>query len=226
MMLVFVHFHLICSLTLNLNFGLWQEYFEAIPGTQMCPPNKDASTFAIDVIGDGVANRVALKDYAFEYRVSDLALNNHIKLQRFRRNKAGPELITTGYRSSYGQMAKEVIVRLQKSYWRNVNYSWGRMTFVTVMGILLGSVYFDAKYKTQAKMNTRAFSIFISCVLMGITNAQNVIPQISMHRLVYTRERNANHYSPLLYNIAWSLAEVNIEGNCHLPSASRFICLS
>ncbi|KAJ7522816.1 hypothetical protein O6H91_18G028200 [Diphasiastrum complanatum] len=189
---------------------LIREYFEAIPGTPLCPPNVNVGKFAIDVIGNGVVDRKALKDYALEYRVSDLALRNHMQLQRLRHSKGtlGPELVDQGYGATFTAMGLEIFKKMQLYYWRNVNYTWGRIVSSVLSGLLMGSVYFNVNEHSSAGMNTRALSIFISCVLLAISNANSVIPQVVIQRQSHDREKATRQYSLLLYNISFTLAEV------------------
>jgi hypothetical protein len=188
-----------------------QKYFEAIPGTPLCLENQSPVNYAISVIGDGVNEVKSLRDYAFEFRVSELALQTHIEMQQLRRGKGewGPDLVESGYRAPFPLMAKEVLLKMQRFYWRNVNYNFGRMTSALGLGLILGSVYFNITPDTNVKMNVKSQSLFIVCVLLGVTNASNVIPQILTMSATLERETNTNQYNVLLYNIGWTLGEVN-----------------
>lgn len=184
-------------------------YFESIPGAPLCPPNKSVSAYAVDIIGD-VPFRKSEKDYAFEYRVSELALRNHVHLQHLRRSKGqnGPKIHIRNYGAPFSSMLYHSIVTVQREYWRNVNYSWGRMLGFLIMSIIMGSVFYRRDLHTAPGLNSRAGAIFISCVLVGITNAQNAIPHVMQLRAVHLRERASHQSSVLLYNIAYTLAEI------------------
>lgn len=187
-----------------------QKYFEAIPGTSRCPPNKSPITYAIDIIGDGSAEFKAHRDYAFEYRMSDLALRNHIQLQNLRRSKGhnGPELLDRGYRAPFGVMVFETMLKVQRIYWRNTPYNFGRMTSSFALALLFGTVFFNITPDTTVKMNVKTLSLFILCILLGTSNAQNVIPQILRLGVTIEREQMTHQYHTLVHSLAWTLGEV------------------
>lgn len=189
---------------------LIKAYFESIPGTPLCPPSVCVTSYAIDVVGDGVQDRKAIKDYAFEYRVNELALHNHMQLQALRRGKEviGPEINEDGYGSSYLTRAWLVFSKVQLFYWRNVAYSWGRLFSSIVMAILLGSIFWQQKSDTTPAMNAKSSAIFISTLLQCISNAQAVIPQVGLSRPAYNREKTSGHLSVLMYSVSWTMAEV------------------
>ena len=192
------------------NSVLVQNYFEAIPGTPPCPPNKSVPTYAIDVIGSRSAFR-SPKDFAFEYRISELALHNHVQLQRHLRAKGGIQVFdrSVNIASTFWQ----TFISIQRQYWRNINYSWGRMIGFLLQSIILGSVFYNIDIRTTTGMNSRSGAIFISCVLVGMTNAQNVIPQMIQVNAAQKRERAVKQARVSLYNISYTLAEV-----CHSES--------
>lgn len=187
-----------------------QKYFEAIPGTPRCSLNKSPITYAIDVIGDRAADHKTPRDYAFEYRVSELALRNHIQLQILRRSKGdnGPELLESGYRAPYLVMAWEIMLKIQRMYWRNTSYNFGRMTGALALALILGTIYFNINPHTTVNMNVKSQSLFILCILLGISNAQNVIPQILRMTVTVEREQLTNQFNVLMYNAGWTLGEV------------------
>jgi hypothetical protein len=168
------------------------------------------TTFAIDTIGDGVQERKAVKDYAFEYRVNELALHNHIQLQALRRGKQhlGPEINDESFGSSYLTRARTVFQKLQIFYWRNVAYSWGRLFSTMLLAILLGSIFWQQDWDSTPGMNTKAGGIFISTLLKGTTNAQAVLPQIHSNRAIYSREKSGRQLNFFLYSLAWTSGEV------------------
>ncbi|KAL2652756.1 hypothetical protein R1flu_020884 [Riccia fluitans] len=98
--------------------------------------------------------------------------------------------------------------RQYKTYWRNIAYSFGRMMLSVVLGLLLGSAFWQIKYDNTPGMASRLGLIYLSIVFVAITNANNVIPQVNAERPVYYRERASNMYSLLLYNMSWTLAEI------------------
>ncbi|CAI7813978.1 unnamed protein product [Closterium sp. NIES-53] len=62
------------------------EYFQAIPDTPMLPDNMNPISFLQYAMGEGVSDSVAARDYAFEYRISNLAMSNAQHLRKLRRS--------------------------------------------------------------------------------------------------------------------------------------------
>lgn len=198
-------------LCLRLPFGV-QKYFESIPGVPPCPPGTNPCSFAMNSIGDGVGERVAVRDFEFEYQVSALALANATKLEELRaagaRGELGPELRERGFAASYWLQLREVNLRVQRQYWRNLHYSFGRLMSSIVLGLLIGSLFWQTDVSTAAGMNARGGQIFASCLLLMVGNAQNVVPQVVAALPVFKRERATRQYKTSAVSIAWGLAEV------------------
>ncbi|MCO5571123.1 hypothetical protein L7F22_024855 [Adiantum nelumboides] len=209
------------------NGDLIRTYFEAIPGTPLCPPNKSVSAYAIGLVSD-MPFRKSEKDYGFEYRVSELALRNHVHLQHLRRSKGqnGQKVQIRSYGASFLSVLNQTIMTVQRSYWRNVSYSWGRMIGYLITSIILGSVFYKLDERTTPGLNSRAGAIFISCVLVGMSNAQNAIPQVIQMRAVHLRERAIHQSNILVYNIAYTLAEIPYLMVANLIFCSIFLPMS
>jgi hypothetical protein len=204
-----------------------QKYFEAIPGTPRCPPNKNPVAYALGVIGDGAADRgKAHRDYAFEYRVSELALRNHIQVQNLRRSKGqnGPELLEFGYRAPYSVMAWEVMLKMQRIYWRNTNYNFGRLAAALILALILGTVYFNVNPHTTVNMTVKSQALYILVVLLAIRNAQSVVPLLLRMNSTIEREQLTQQYSVWLHSLAWTFGEVICTPR-HPPSYSSFTVL-
>lgn len=162
------------------------------------------------MIGDGAADQKAHWDYAFEYRMSELALRNHIELQNLRRSKGqnGPKLLEFGYRAPYSVMAWEVLLKMQRIYWRNTSYSFGRISGSLILALILGTVYFNINPHTTVNMTVKSQSIFILCALLAISNAQSVIPLLLRMSTTMERDQVTQQYSVWLHSWAWTFGEV------------------
>lgn len=164
------------------------------------------------MIGDARTYRRSIKDYAFEYRVSELAFQNHKFLQQLQRSKTQnvSELHAQKYAAPFTTMLFQTMMTIQRQYWRNTNYSWARFISYLIMSLLLGSVFYKIDVHDNAGMNSRAGAIFIGCVLVGLTSAQNAVPLVIQMRDVLRRERAVHQARVSMYNIAFSFAEVTL----------------
>ncbi|KAL3689857.1 hypothetical protein R1sor_016166 [Riccia sorocarpa] len=188
---------------------LVKAYFDSIPGTPICPQKMSTAHYILDIIGDGAADRKAAKDYAFEYRTSDLALHNHIQLQRVKRSKGklGAEVVEMSQAVSFLTSGRYIFRVMQRYYWRNLPYSWGRITTSIILAVLLGSVYWDFKYDTVLRTNIRASSLYITTLLLAITNINAALPQFLVQRQSYVQEKARARYFFFWYAFSFSVSE-------------------
>jgi len=101
------------------------------------------------------------------------------------------------------------VCRVQRQYWRNLHYSFGRLMSSIILGLLIGSLFWQIDVTTVPGMNARAGQMFASCLLLMVGNAQNVVPQVVAGLPAFRRERATRQYKTSTYSIAWSLAEVH-----------------
>ncbi|KAL3683081.1 hypothetical protein R1sor_001103 [Riccia sorocarpa] len=184
-------------------------YFHALPGVQECGQNQNPASYMLEIIGAGIGHS-AERDFAMDYSKSALNQVNAEVLESFRfgKGKLGPQPTVKGYAATVWLMFLTVTKRQYKTYWRNIAYSFGRMMLSVILGLLLGSAFWQIKYDNTPGMASRLGLIYLSIVFVAITNANNVIPQVNAERPVYYRERASNMYSLLLYNLSWTLAEI------------------
>eukprot|EP00850_Spirogloea_muscicola_P004781 SM000021S06414 [mRNA] locus=s21:129930:140406:+ [translate_table: standard] len=185
-------------------------YFCSIPGTPPCLPGVHPLQYVIDLIGDGSSGKMFSRNYAFEYKGSLLCVNNDIELDRIRqaKGKIGLQLTTSGNASSLTTQAVTLITRMQLQYWRNLNYSFGRLMSAVILGLLLGSTYWQENYESTPGMNARAGSLFASCLLLAISNAMNIVPQLAAADPGFKRELATSQYHVFFYGLSWALAEI------------------
>ncbi|CAI6006189.1 unnamed protein product [Closterium sp. NIES-65] len=62
---------------------------------------------------------------------------------RFGRGEYGPEPTVKGYAATFGTMTRVVFLRQFRTYWRNVSYSFGRIMFSIILGLILGSAFWQ-----------------------------------------------------------------------------------
>eukprot|EP00897_Mesotaenium_endlicherianum_P000509 jgi/Mesen1/10459/ME000082S09965 len=198
-----------------------QAYFESIPAS---PRFSTAGTinpvaYALDLVGEGVTERaVRNRDYAFEYRVSELCLANTKRQQQCLEamkkaseeplHHGGSERGGGGYGASLAEQVMQVAGRMQRQYWRNMHYSCGRLLYTLVVALLFGSLFWQQDISSSAGTSSRAGQIYEYTTLLGIFNGAGVVSQISAALPAFKRERSSGTYHIFLFNIAWLLAEI------------------
>ncbi|KAJ4836594.1 hypothetical protein Tsubulata_030481, partial [Turnera subulata] len=114
----------------------------------------------------------------------------------------------SAYPVPYSRQAIWVLVRTQRFLWRNVQYTYGRLTGCIMVGLLMGTLYFQIEYEDIYGATSRTLYIYMQAILIGVISANNVIPQIGTDRLVYFRERRTRMYLPIFYPLSWAVGEI------------------
>ncbi|CAI7770503.1 unnamed protein product, partial [Closterium sp. NIES-54] len=171
-------------------------YFESLPGLPKCRDDQNPATYMLEMIGAGIGH-AAMRDFALDYAESVLAADNQEQLDaiRFGRGEYGPEPTVKGYAATWGTMTRVVFLRQVRTYWRNVSYSFGRIIFSTILGLILGSAFWQINYTTTPGFASRQGLIYVALVFVAVVNANNVIPQVNAEQPVYYREKASNMYS-------------------------------
>ncbi|CAI5487022.1 unnamed protein product, partial [Closterium sp. Naga37s-1] len=255
------------------------EYFQSIPGTPMLPDNMNPISFLQYAMGEGVSESVAARDYAFEYRISTLAMSNAQHLRKLRRNPnsfyaseasdstaAMPALPGSGQvaaRSNQGRTDASTVLAseepslqprkpgnalsptstptyepetsmkdtLQRSrwclpqslymsrlakvywsinvlYWRNTSYTLSRAVVACVLGLVIGSLFFDLPCSTLLQISARAGFVFTLLIFGPTSNGGTVVGMLTRIRHVFNRERLNKQYFASTYIISFTLVEI------------------
>ncbi|CAL4898614.1 unnamed protein product [Urochloa decumbens] len=190
-------------------------YFTAIPRVPHYIQTQNPISFVMGVAGLGIPRRLAVTDFAEEFQNSHLhevamkAVNTAMKNNKFEQEKDSNMIsISYNYPSSFIRQIWLVLLRTQRFLWRNVNYTYSRLTGCVVIGLLMGSLYFKIKYEDTYGVTSRSLYIYMQTILIGVISANNVIPQIGTDRLPYFREMRSKMYLPIFYPVSWVISEI------------------
>ncbi|KAL3725768.1 hypothetical protein ACJRO7_030749 [Eucalyptus globulus] len=168
-------------------------------------------SFVMSTLGVGIKKRATPSiNFAGAYQASSLhemnnrEINSINSLTEDRNSKVSSSV----YPASYKLQALMVLLRTQRFLWRNVQYTYGRLTGCIVIGLLMGSLYWKIEYDDVYGLTSRSLYIYMQVILIGVISANNVIPQIGTDRLVYFREKRAGMYHPIFYPLSWALGEI------------------
>jgi hypothetical protein len=103
-----------------------------------------------------------------------------------------------------------VFLRVQRTYFRNLSYSFGRIVSAVLLGLIFGTVFWQMPYTSIIRSGARGGVIYISTLLMTIGNATAVILELNKERPVYDRERSHRMYPAFAWHLAWGVAEVGL----------------
>ncbi|XP_058077607.1 ABC transporter G family member 43-like [Magnolia sinica] len=186
-------------------------YFTSIPKVPQYFQTQSPITFAMGALGLGIKRRgTPLADFAEIYQSSSLCGTNRKEISSIKRLNKQWKLRTVNstYPTPYIRQAGLVLLRTQRFLWRNVQYTYGRLIGCVMIGLLMGSLYFQIEYRDIYGVTSRTLYIYMQIILIGVISANNVIPQIGTDRLVYFRERRAGMYLPIFYPVSWAVGEI------------------
>ncbi|CAI0551897.1 unnamed protein product [Linum tenue] len=187
-------------------------YFKSIPNAPHYSRRVSPISFVMDALGLGMeeASQAPALDYAQIYQSSSLQEINNNEICTIKTSIKGSKLedIPSNYPAPYSTQALLVLLRTQRFLWRNVQYTFGRLTGCIVIGLLMGSLYYQVEYKDTFGATSRSLYIYMQVILIGVISANNVIPQLGTDRLVYFREKRARMYLPIFYPISWAVGEI------------------
>lgn len=186
-------------------------YFTSIPKVPQYFQRQSPVSFVMGVLGLGIKRRgKPLADFGEIYESSSLCEINKKEISSIKRSTKHKKLKTvhSTYPTPYLWQAWLVLLRTQRFLWRNVQYTFGRLTGCVMIGLLMGSLYFRIEYRDIYGVTSRTLYIYMQIILIGVISANNVIPQIGTDRLVYFRERRAGMYLPIFYPVSWVVGEI------------------
>ncbi|GLT31265.1 hypothetical protein SLA2020_060120 [Shorea laevis] len=139
------------------------------------------------------------QNFAEIYQDSLLQQINNNVLLRIKKltEKRKSEGRCTTYPAPYFTQFILLLLRTQRSLWRNVQYTYGRLTACILIGLLMGSLYLQIEYKDIFALTSRTLHIYMQVIPIGDIFADNVIPQIGTDSLVSFKERRAGMYHGL-----------------------------
>ncbi|KAI8027101.1 ABC transporter G family member 38 [Camellia lanceoleosa] len=187
------------------------DYFTSIPKVPQYLIRENPVSFVMGVLGLGIKTRgTPSLNFAEIYKASSLnEINNKEigSIKKLTKNRTTRSLSST-YPAPYSRQASLVLLRTQRFLWRNVQYTYARLTGCVMIGLLMGSLYFQIEYKDTYGVTSRSLYIYMQVILVGVISANNVIPQIGTDRLVYFREKRAGMYLPIFYPVSWAVGEI------------------
>lgn len=192
------------------NCDIMLGYFISICRTQYSRKESPVS-YIMGALGLGITKRSNPSiNFAEIYEASTLQETNNDEIsiiKKFTKNRKSKNPYAT-YPTPYSLQAVLVLLRTQRFLWRNVQYTYGRLTGCVMIGLLMGSLYFQIEYSDTYGATSRSLYIYMQVILIGVISANNVIPQIGTDRLVYFREKRSRMYLPIFYPLSWAVGEI------------------
>ncbi|EFJ30268.1 ATP-binding cassette transporter [Selaginella moellendorffii] len=185
------------------------DYFTAIPGVPPYDPRRSPMVFLLDILGGGTTKREPAADFVSAYHNSPLQLANAAELQSLRDQKDdGLHHLNSRYIAPYKTQFAMVFLRNARFLWRNVRYTFNRLTGIVIIALVIGTLFLNIDVERSTSMQSASLIMYIEAILICATTANNLIPQLGTDRQVYVRESRARMYTSLLYPLSWLVSEI------------------
>jgi hypothetical protein len=187
------------------------EYLQQYESTPSIQPGENPATWMLTTIGAGSAGTGYQFDYAGAYVGSNLHNQTLDKISMIEEAVTDDGLVSFGseYATSTRTQMGAVIKRTWTVYWRSPTYNRTRILVSLVLSFLIGSVYVsDPEPSTEADMNSRVTTIYISFLMIAVFGMNTVLPFFELERNMYYRHKAALMYKTGAISFAYTLAEL------------------
>jgi hypothetical protein len=188
------------------------EYFERYDDTPRIQPGENPATWMLTSIGAGSASTDKKPfDYAGSYQVSDLHKKCVQKIAEITDtvSEEGKVAFPSIFATSTGTQMKETLKRIQLIYWRSPSYNTIRLMISAVIALLFGSIYVnDPTPVTEGDMSSRATTLFISFIFLGVNSLNTVLEMFETQRNMFYRHKASLMYTNRSFLAAFTVAEI------------------
>ncbi|KAH9623955.1 hypothetical protein KSS87_012299 [Heliosperma pusillum] len=187
------------------------EYFEAISGVPKLKEGYNPATWMLEITAPQMEVELNV-DFAELYANSYIYMENQETIEELSIPAPGSEDIhfSTKHSQPFGVQFKACFWKQYRSYWQNPSYNGVRFLMLTVLGFLLGIMFWN---KGTQMLNEQDLLNFIGVMFCAASflcgsNALNVQAVIASERTVFYRERAAGMYSALPFALAQLVIEM------------------
>ncbi|XP_062143754.1 pleiotropic drug resistance protein TUR2-like [Alnus glutinosa] len=187
------------------------DYFKSILNAPHYSRRESPVRFIMGALGLGIKTSIIpLLNFSEIYQANSLQKINNEEICSIKKmnKKRRRNYLSSTYPAPYSRQAILVLLRTQRFLWRNVQYTYGRLTGCVMIALLMGSLYFQIEYNDIYGATSHTLYIYMQLILIGVISANNVVPQIGTDRLVYFREKRAGMYLPIFYPLSWAVGEI------------------
>jgi len=194
---------------LGANGSNLTQFLEAVPGVIPMGPNENPAEYMLETIDPANEKKLGV-DFALVFAKSDI---NKKALQQEKEILASfhdqkPIKFSGRFAASFGVQLKECLRKAFVMYWRSPTYSFYRLFFLSLVALIIGSVFYQTGIGDEAGIHNAISVIYFTTVFSGVVNMNTVIPVMAGERAVFYRERAANTYGNLPYSISTGVVEL------------------
>ena len=117
---------------------------------------------------------------------------------------------SSSYAAGFGVQLAALLGRNMRSYSRNVGLNFGRLTALTLLNLLFGTIWYDIASDAADASGVQSLvsCIFMSAAFGAMVNMNTIVPALLSVRVVFYREQAAAMYSPTAFQLATILVEL------------------
>lgn len=187
-------------------------YLERYQSTPVIQPGQNPATWMLTTIGAGSASsKVKPFDYAGSFQASDLHNNCLARIAEVtgKMSDDGKVSFPDRHATPGGTQMRETLKRAFKIYWRSPSYNTVRLLTSTVIALVFGSIYVaDMTLSNEADMNSRATSVFVAELFLGVNSFITVLSLFETERNMFYRHKAALMYTNRSILAAFTFAEI------------------
>ncbi|KAK1384996.1 hypothetical protein POM88_022731 [Heracleum sosnowskyi] len=187
------------------------EYFEGIPGVPKLQENSNPATWMLQLTSTSTEVQLGL-DFGHIYKRSHLYGKMVELVKELSYPVGGLEQLkkSTCFSRNGWEQFQACLWKQNLSYWRSPNYNLVRLTFITVVSLLLGGLLWQKGNDIDDEQDLLNIlgTIYIFVLFLGIANCSSVQSFIATDRAVVWRERFAGMYSSLAHSLAQVVIEI------------------
>ncbi|KAL1833025.1 hypothetical protein ACET3Z_002676 [Daucus carota] len=202
---------IIYSGTLGLHSSDLIEYFEGIPGVAKLQENYNPATWMLEITSASTEVQLGL-DFGHIYKRSHLYGKTVELVKELSSPVEGLGQIknSTCLSQNEWEQFKACLWKQHLSYWRSPKYNLVRLTFITMVSLLLGGLLWQkgTDINDEQDLLNILGTIYIFVLFLGIANCSSVQSFIATERAVVWRERFAGMYSSLAHSLAQMVIEI------------------
>lgn len=184
------------------------KWFESIPHTPKCPVNKTPVAYAFELL----KAEPRTIQYSHEYMCSSnyLEVARTLRAQTIAAHHRGRTVRPNQslYDVGFFTQARVLMWVMVTTHSRAGINTYGRLVFVSIFAVILGSAYYNVEINSSSGSMTGAGCYYISVYYIAGQMGLTSIVQNMEERPVFRREISNEMYSVTVYNLCKSVAEV------------------
>ncbi|WVZ66097.1 hypothetical protein U9M48_015371 [Paspalum notatum var. saurae] len=187
------------------------EYFEAIPGVPKITEGYNPATWMLEVSSPLAEARMNV-DFAEIYANSALCRNNQELIKELSIPPPGYQDLSfpTKYAQNFLNQCMANTWKQFQSYWKNPPYNAMRYLMTLLYSLVFGTVFLrkGKNVESEQDLNNLLGATYACIFFLGAANLLSSLPNFSIERTVFYREKAAGMFSPLSYAFALTLVEL------------------